>query len=306
MISFLLRRILSSIPVAISVIATCFLLVRLAPGSPFTSERALDPTTRQMLESKYGLSGSLPQQLARYIGNVLQGDLGDSLKFRGRTVVEIISQSLPRSLLLGSISFTLALGLGIPLGAWAAANHGKRADSFLNSLALLTLSAPTFVIAPVSVLVFAFGLKLLPPAGWGTLSQLILPAICLAIPFIGVCARLTRSGLLETLGSDFIRTARAKGVSEANLVYLHALRPAILPLVTYAGPLAANILTGSLVIEEVFAIPGIGQFFVNGVINRDVFLVSGVVLVYCLLLLLFNLIADWLTALLDPRIRAAS
>ena len=306
MISFLLRRILSSIPVAISVIATCFLLVRLAPGSPFTSERALDPTTRQMLESKYGLSGSLPQQLARYIGNVLQGDLGDSLKFRGRTVVEIISQSLPRSLLLGSISFTLALGLGIPLGAWAAANHGKRADSFLNSLALLTLSAPTFVIAPVSVLVFAFGLKLLPPAGWGTLSQLILPAICLAIPFIGVCARLTRSGLLETLGSDFIRTARAKGVSEANLVYLHALRPAILPLVTYAGPLAANILTGSLVIEEVFAIPGIGQFFVNGVINRDVFLVSGVVLVYCLLLLLFNLIADWLTALLDPRIRVAS
>ncbi len=306
MISFLLRRILSSIPVALSVIATCFLLVRLAPGSPFTSERALDPTTRQMLESKYGLSGSLPQQLARYIGNVLQGDLGDSLKFRGRTVVEIISQSLPRSLLLGSISFTLALGLGIPLGAWAAANHGKRADSFLNSLALLLLSAPTFVIAPVSVLVFAFGLKLLPPAGWGTLSQLILPAICLAIPFIGVCARLTRSGLLETLGSDFIRTARAKGVSEANLVYLHALRPAILPLVTYAGPLAANILTGSLVIEEVFAIPGIGQFFVNGVINRDVFLVSGVVLVYCLLLLLFNLIADWLTALLDPRIRVAS
>ena len=306
MISFLLRRILSSIPVALSVIATCFLLVRLAPGSPFTSERALDPTTRQMLESKYGLSGSLPQQLARYIGNVLQGDLGDSLKFRGRTVVEIISQSLPRSLLLGSISFTLALGLGIPLGAWAAANHDKRADSFLNSLALLTLSAPTFVIAPVSVLVFAFGLKLLPPAGWGTLSQLILPAICLAIPFIGVCARLTRSGLLETLGSDFIRTARAKGVSEANLVYLHALRPAILPLVTYAGPLAANILTGSLVIEEVFAIPGIGQFFVNGVINRDVFLVSGVVLVYCLLLLLFNLIADWLTALLDPRIRVAS
>jgi ABC-type dipeptide/oligopeptide/nickel transport system permease component len=172
-------------------------------------------------------------------------------------------------------------------------------------LALLTLSTPTFVLAPISVLAFAFGLRLLPPAGWGTFAQLILPAVCLAIPFIGVCARLTRSGLLETLGADFIRTARAKGVSENCLVYLHALRPAILPLVAYAGPLAANILTGSLVIEEVFAIPGIGQFFVNGVINRDVFLVSGVVLVYCLLLLLFNLIADWLTALLDPRIRMA-
>ena len=306
MLTFLTRRLLSSIPVVLAVLALCFLLVRIAPGSPFATERALDPRTKAILEEKYGLSGSLPEQLFRYGFNVLRGDLGDSLKFRGRTVAEIIGQSLPRSLLLGSISFVIALGLGIPLGAWAAANQGKKTDSFLNSLALLTLSTPTFVLAPVSVLVFAFGLKLLPPAGWGTLSQLVLPAICLAIPFIGVCARLTRSGLMETLGSDFIRTARAKGVSETNLIYLHALRPAILPLVAYAGPLAANILTGSLVIEEVFAIPGIGQFFVNGVINRDVFLVSGVVLVYCLLLLLFNLIADWLTALLDPRIRVAS
>jgi len=304
--SFATRRLLSSIPVVLAVLALCFLLVRIAPGSPFATERALDPHTKAMLEEKYGLSGPLPEQLLRYAANVIRGDLGDSLKFRGRTVAEIISQSLPRSLLLGSISFTLALGLGIPLGAWAAASHGKKSDSFLNSLALLTLSTPTFVLAPVSVLVFAFGMKLLPPAGWGTLSQLVLPAICLAIPFIGVCARLTRGGLLETLGSDFIRTARAKGVAETKLVYLHALRPAVLPLVAYAAPLAANILTGSLVIEEVFAIPGIGQFFVNGVINRDVFLVSGVVLVYCILLLLFNLVADWLTALLDPRIRTAS
>jgi oligopeptide transport system permease protein len=306
MLSFLARRLLSSIPVVGAVLALCFLLVRIAPGSPFATERSLDPATQAMLEKKYGLSGALPEQLFRYGSNVLRGDLGDSLKFRGRTVGEIIGQSLPRSLLLGSIAFTLALGLGIPLGAWAAAHHGKKTDSFLNSLALLTLSTPTFVLAPVSVLLFSFGLKLLPPAGWGTLSQLVLPAICLAFPFVGVCARLTRGGLLETLGSDFIRTARAKGVSDNNLVYLHALRPAVLPLVAYAGPLAANILTGSLVIEEVFAIPGIGQFFVNGVINRDVFLVSGVVLVYCLLLLLFNLLADWLTAVLDPRIRLSS
>lgn len=306
MLTFLIRRLVSSIPVVLAVLALCFLLVRVAPGSPFATERALDARTKAMLEEKYGLSGSLTEQLLNYGSNVLRGDLGDSLKFRGRTVTEIIGQSLPRSLLLGSVSFVIALGLGIPLGAWAAAHQGKSTDSFLNSLALLTLSTPTFVLAPVSVLVFAFGLKLLPPAGWGTFSQLILPAVCLAIPFIGVCARLTRSGLMETLGSDFIRTARAKGVSETNLVYLHALRPAILPLVAYAGPLAANILTGSLVIEEVFAIPGVGQFFVNGVINRDVFLVSGVVLVYCVLLLLFNLIADWLTALLDPRIRMTS
>jgi ABC-type dipeptide/oligopeptide/nickel transport system permease component len=302
MISFLLRRILSSIPVALAVIAICFLLVRLAPGSPFSSERALDPATQAMLETKYGLSGSLPTQLFHYASNLLHGDLGDSLKFRGRSVNEIIGQSLPRSLLLGSIAFTLALALGIPLGAWSAARQGKPSGAILNGLALLTLSIPTFILAPVTVLLFSFYIRLCPPAGWGSPSQLILPSLCLSLPFVGVCARLTRSGLLEVLGADFIRTARAKGVTEPNLVFLHALRPAILPLVAYAGPLAASILTGSLLIEETFAIPGIGQFFVSGVINRDVFLVSGVVLIYCLLLLFFNLIADWLTALLDPRI----
>ena len=306
MISFLLRRILSSIPVALSVIAICFLLVRLAPGSPFSSERALDPATQAMLETKYGLSGSLPNQLFHYASNLLHGDLGDSLKFRGRSVNEIIGQSLPRSLLLGSIAFTLALALGIPLGAWSAARQGKPSGTFLNGLALLTLSIPTFILAPVTVLLFSFYIHLCPPAGWGSPSQLVLPALCLSLPFVGVCARLTRSGLLEVLGADFIRTARAKGVTEPNLVFLHALRPAILPLIAYAGPLAASILTGSLLIEETFAIPGIGQFFVSGVINRDVFLVSGVVLVYCLLLLFFNLIADWLTALLDPRISLSS
>ena len=306
MISFLIRRILSSIPVALAVIAICFLLVRLAPGSPFSSERALDPATQAMLETKYGLSGSLSNQLFHYASNLLHGDLGDSLKFRGRSVNEIIGQSLPRSLLLGSIAFTLALALGIPLGAWSAARQGKPSGAILNGLALLTLSIPTFILAPVTVLLFSFYIHLCPPAGWGSPSQLVLPALCLSLPFVGVCARLTRSGLLEVLGADFIRTARAKGVTEPNLVFLHALRPAILPLVAYAGPLAASILTCSLLIEETFAIPGIGQFFVSGVINRDVFLVSGVVLVYCLLLLFFNLIADWLTALLDPRISLSS
>ncbi|NDH86505.1 ABC transporter permease, partial [bacterium] len=279
MISFLIRRILSSIPVALAVIAICFLLVRLAPGSPFSSERALDPATQAMLETKYGLSGSLPNQLFHYASNLLHGDLGDSLKFRGRSVNEIIGQSLPRSLLLGSIAFTLALALGIPLGAWSAARQGKPSGAILNGLALLTLSIPTFILAPVTVLLFSFYIRLCPPAGWGSPSQLILPSLCLSLPFVGVCARLTRSGLLEVLGADFIRTARAKGVTEPNLIFLHALRPAILPLVAYAGPLAASILTGSLLIEETFAIPGIGQFFVSGVINRDVFLVSGVVLV---------------------------
>ena len=231
MISFLLRRILSSIPVALSVIAICFLLVRLAPGSPFSSERALDPATQSMLETKYGLSGSLPNQLFHYASNLLHGDLGDSLKFRGRSVNEIIGQSLPRSLLLGSIAFTLALAFGIPLGAWSAARQGKPSGTILNGLALLTLSIPTFILAPVTVLLFSFYIHLCPPAGWGSPSQLVLPALCLSLPFVGVCARLTRSGLLEVLGADFIRTARAKGVTEPNLVFLHALRPAILPLV---------------------------------------------------------------------------
>jgi len=304
--SFLLRRFLSIFPVLLAVLVLSFLLVRIAPGSPFSNERALDPATKLLLEKKYGLSGSLPSQVLHYTGNVLQGDLGDSLKFRGRTVTEIIAQSLPRSLLLGSISFCLALGLGIPLGAWAAAQYGKSTDTLLNALALLTLSIPGFVLIPLSILLFSFYFHLFPPAGWGSWNQLLLPSLCLAIPFIGSCARLTRAGLLQTLQSDYIRTARSKGVPESKLVLLHALRPAILPLVAYAGPLAANILTGSLVIEEGFAIPGIGQFFVNGVMNRDVFLVSGTVLIYCLLLLLFNLVTDWLTALLDPRIRLSS
>jgi len=306
MFPFLARRFLSAIPVLFSVLVLCFLLVRIAPGSPFASERALDPAAQSLLEAKYGLSGSLPSQILRYTGHVIQGDLGESLKFRGRTVTEIIAQSLPRSLLLGSISFSLALGLGIPLGAWTASRNGTTTETVLNALALLTLSIPTFILAPLSVLLFAFHFHLLPPAGWGSLRQLLLPSLCLAIPFIGSCARLTRSGLLQTLRSDYIRTARSKGVPESKLVLLHALRPAVLPLVAYAGPLAANILTGSLVVEEVFAIPGIGQFFVNGVMNRDVFMVSGVVLVYCLLLLFFNLIADWLMALLDPRIRLSA
>jgi ABC-type dipeptide/oligopeptide/nickel transport system permease component len=304
--SFLLRRFLSSFPVLLAVLVLSFLLVRIAPGSPFSTERALDPSTKSLLEKKYGLSGSLPSQVLHYTGNVIRGDLGESLKFRGRTVTEIIAQSLPRSLLLGSISFCLALGLGIPLGAWAAARSGKPTDTLLNTLALLTLSIPGFVLIPLSVLLFSFYFHLFPPAGWGSWNQLLLPSLCLAIPFIGSCARLTRSGLLQTLRSDYIRTARSKGVPESKLVLLHALRPAILPLVAYAGPLSANILTGSLVIEEGFAIPGIGQFFVNGVMNRDVFLVSGTVLIYCLLLLLFNLVTDWLTALLDPRIRLSS
>ena len=306
MLTFLTRRLMSSIPVVLTVLALCFLLVRIAPGSPFATERALDPKTKAYLEEKYGLSGSLPKQIIRYGSNMLHGDLGDSLKFRGRTVVEIIAQSLPRSLLLGSIAFTLALGLGIPMGAWAAARHNKAPDHWLNSIALLTLSIPTFVLAPVAVLFFSFGIPLFPPAGWGTLPQLVLPSLCLALPFVGVCARLTRSGLIETTGADFIRTARAKGVTEKTLILIHALRPAVLPLVAYAGPLAASILTGSLVIEEIFAIPGIGQFFVSGVMNRDVFLVSGVVLIYCVLLLFFNMMTDWLTAILDPRIRVQS
>jgi len=306
MTTFIFRRLLSSIPVGVAVVVICFTLIRLAPGSPFSSERALDPATKQMLESKYRLTGSIPTQLFCYLSQITKGDLGESLKYRGRSVVEIIGQSLPRSILLGSISFLISIGLGIPLGAWSAARNQDRAGSILNGLAILSLSIPTFILAPTSVLLFSFYFHLFPPAGWGEPSQLVLPAFALALPFVGVCARLVRSGLLETLGSDFIRTGRSKGLSETRLVLLHALRPAILPLISYAGPLAAGILTGSLLIEETFAIPGVGQFFVSGVINRDVFLVSGVVLVYCAFLLFFNLVADWLTALLDPRIRLDS
>ncbi len=285
------------------IISLTFALLRLAPGNPFDDERALDPTVRERLIRKYQLDGPVLWQLARYWADLLRGDLRESLKYRDRSVAEIITQALPASFTLGAVAFVLCLGLGLTAGVLAAAFHNRWPDQLLMLLALTGISLPAFVIGPLFILFFSFLLGWAPVGGWGSLSQVWLPALVLALPFAAYIARLTRTSMLEQLRLDFVRTARAKGLGEARVIFLHTLRNAFLPVLSYSGPLAANILTGSLVIELIFHIPGMGQFFVNGVLNRDVFLVCGVVIVYSLLLVLLNLAVDLAYSLLDKRIR---
>lgn len=303
MTTFLLRRLLIAVPTLLAVIVITFTLMRLTPGSPFSGERKLDPATEARLMQRFHLDGSLPEQLARYLGNLARGDLGDSTQFRNRSVREIIAQTLPRSMVIGAGALTLALSLGIALGTYAAIHHGSWQDRAAMALALIGICLPAFLLAPLAILLFAIVFPVFPVAGWGTASHLVLPILCLSLPYAAYCARLMRTSMLEVLNQDFIRTARAKGLAERRVVYQHALKLAILPLISYAAPLAANVLTGSLVIEEIFKIPGIGAFFVNGVLNRDVFLVGGIVIVYSTLLILLNIVADVLLATLDRRVR---
>jgi ABC-type dipeptide/oligopeptide/nickel transport system permease component len=303
MTAFLIRRLLIAIPTLLAVIVITFSLMRLTPGSPFSSERKLDPKVEARMMERFNLDGSLPEQLGRYLVNLSRGDLGDSTQFRNRTVLEIIEQTLPRSMLLGACSLLLALGLGVALGTTAAVHHHGWKDRAAMMAALVGICLPSFLLAPLMILFFAIIFPVFPVAGWGTVSHLILPVICLSLPYAAYSARLMRTSMLEVLNQDYVRTARAKGLAEKMVIYKHALKIGILPLISYAGPLAANILTGSLVVEEIFKIPGVGAFFVNGVLNRDVFLVGGIVIVYSSLLILMNLLADVVLALLDRRVR---
>lgn len=276
--------------------------MRLSPGGPFDTERKLPPAIEHQLLMKYHLDGSLFEQYKSYLTDLLHGDLRLSIKYRNRSVVEILEQTLPVTCTLGTIALLIALFFGIWIGALAAASP----HSFTNSLAmifsLLAVSLPSFVIGPLLILFFALWLGWLPVGGWGTFSQLLLPSITLAIPFTAVIARLLNDSLKETLEENFIRTAIAKGLSKKATIYRHALRIAILPVVSYAGPLAANLLTGSIVVETIFNIPGAGRFFINSILNRDGFLLSGIVIVYCALLIFFNLLVDLAYSRLDPRI----
>ena len=286
-------------------ISITFLLVRLAPGGPFSRERKLPPVIEQQLAAKYQLDGSLASQFTRYLSNLASGQLGISTKYRDRSVNELIAQSLPVSLILGSAALFLSTISGIWLGALAATRKGTWTDTTAMLSALALLSLPMFVAGPLLALFLAIKLPLLPVGGWNSPQSIILPALTLAGPAIAYVARLTRSSLLEVLGQDFIRTARAKGLAERAITYRHALKVGILPVVSFLGPLAANLLTGSIVVESVFNLPGAGSFFVNSIINRDVFLLGGIVIVYCTLLCTLNLLADAAYAWLNPRIRLA-
>jgi oligopeptide transport system permease protein len=302
MLATLLRRLVSFVLVLFCVVSATFLMVRLSPGGPFDSERKISPAIERALLAKYKLDGTLWQQYSGYIGDLLHGDLRLSTKYRNRSVNEILAQTLPVTLSLGAVSFLIATLSGVWLGAYAATRRGRFGDTAAMLAALLAISLPSFIVGPLAILVFSLWLGWLPVGGWGGLSHLILPSLVLAAPFIATIARLMRGSMLETLNQDFIRTARAKGLSERTILYKHALRVAILPVVSYLGPLAANLLTGSIVVETVFNIPGAGGFFVNSILNRDGFLLGGVVIVYCALLVLLNLVVDIAYTALDRRI----
>jgi oligopeptide transport system permease protein len=301
--AILLRRLMTALPTLAAVILLSFLLMRVAPGGPFDAERPLDPATRAALAHAYGLDRPLMVQLGRYLLGLMQGDFGPSLVYRDFSVGDLVRQGLPVSLTLGGLALMIALPLGIATGALAALRPDGWVDRALMFAATIATLLPSFVTGPLLVLVFALLLGWLPVSGWGggDPHHLLLPVIALALPTAGAIARLARAGLATTLAQDHVRTARARGLSPWRILIHHALRPALVPVASYVGPAAAGLLTGAVVVETVFALPGLGRYFVQGALNRDYPLVLAVVILYAALILLFNLIADLLYGWLDPR-----
>ena len=303
MIPFLLRRLGATAAVLFVVATTCFALARSLPGGPFDSERSLPAAVEARLLAAYDLDAPLREQYVRWLsGVVLRGDLGPSMRYRDETVGDILAQSLPVSAALGAAALALALALGLTAGAIAAARPGTWIERSVQSASALGLALPNFIIAGVLLLLFALHWRLLPVAGSGGLEHLVLPALALGLPLAATVARLFRAGLLEVLGEDWVRTAHAKGLSPWRVLFAHAGRPACLPVVSALGPATAALLSGSLVIERVFALPGMGAHFVDSALHADYNLALGAVLVYALLLCLANLAADIAAGLLDPRI----
>ncbi len=302
MITYVLRRLLSTVPLLFVILFFSFAFMRSAPGGPFDAERSLPPQIEQNLRAKYHMDESVPRQFLRYLGGLAHGDLGPSFKYQARSVNEIIGQALPVSLTLGAIALVMAMALGIPAGILGALFHNQSRDYALMSLSLLGICIPNFVLGPLLIILFCFGLGWLPAGGWGSVEQLILPAITLGAIRAAYVARLSRAGMLDVIGHDFIRTARAKGLRERVVVGKHALRVAILPVLSYLGPAAASILVGSVVVERIFDIPGLGSFFVNSALNRDYTVAMGTVLLYSGLLIALNLLVDVLYAVIDPRV----
>ena len=303
MLAILARRLATALPTLFAVVLLSFLLMRAAPGSPFDSERPLDAATRTAMDRAYGLDQPFAVQLGRYLANVAQGDFGPSLVYKDFTVTELIGQGLPVSLQLGGLALLLAMLLGVSAGIAGALRPGGWADRATGLFASIAVALPSFVTGPALALVFALWLGWLPVSGLSDPGSLVLPVVALALPAAGAIARLTRTGLASVLLQDHIRVARARGLSERTILLRHALPPALIPVVSYLGPAAAGLLTGAVVIETVFGLPGLGRYFVQGALNRDYPLVLGVVILYAGLILLFNLIADLLYGWLDPRVR---
>jgi len=305
MLPLIRRRLFTALPTLAVVVILSFVLMRVAPGGPFDGERPLDPATRDALMASYGLDRPLHEQIALYVWRLLHGDFGPSLVYRDFTVTDLIARGLPISLLLGGCALVLALALGIGAGVIAASRAGGYGDRALMTTATLLTSLPSFVTGPLLALVFGLRAGWLPVAGWGdgAARYLVLPVIALALPGAGAIAKLSRAGLATVLAQDHIRAARARGLGPVRILMVHALRPALVPVASYLGPAAAGLLTGAVVIETVFAIPGLGRYFVQGALNRDYPLVLGVVTLYAALIILFNLLADLAYGWLDPRAR---
>lgn len=304
MLSYALRRILGAIPTLFVIIAVSFFMIRIAPGGPFDRERPVPIEIKRNLEKAYHLDEPLWQQFGRYLGDVARGDFGPSFKYKDYSVNDLIYQGFPYSLKLGLSAMTIALLIGVTCGTLAAVRQNTPADYAIMGIAMTGITLPNFVVAPLLILFLAVSWRLLPAggvtAGW---TSLIMPVIALALPPAAYIARLTRGSMIEVLRSNYIRTARAKGMPERVTLSRHALRAGLLPVVSYLGPAIAHIITGSVVIEQIFAIPGIGRYFVQGALNRDYTLVMGVVVFYGALIILLNLAVDLVYGLLDPRVR---
>ena len=305
MITYVLKRLLGAVPTLALIVVLSFLLMRLAPGGPFDEEQALPPEIKANLERAYGLDQPLHVQLGRYVGGLLRGDFGPSFKFKDFTVTELIAAGLPVSLGLGALAMIVAVLAGVPLGVLAAMRHNRLTDHAVMAVAVLGIAVPVFVVAPLAALVFGIHLGWLPVAGWapGQWRDVVLPTLTLALPIVAYVARLTRGSMLDVLRSPFVRAARARGVPRLRLVWRHALPAALTPVVSYLGPAAAAVLTGSLVVETLFGLPGMGRYLVQAALNRDYTLVMGVVIVYGAFMIVLNLVVDVTYACLDPRVR---
>lgn len=309
MLSYTIRRLLGAIPTLLIIVSIAFFMMRVAPGGPFDQERALPPAIEANIAARYNLDKPLPVQFLIYLGNILQGDFGPSYKSRDFTVTELIASGFPVSMQLGGLAMLLAVVIGTTAGAAAALRQNSGFDYTVMAIAMTGITIPNFVMAPLLTLVLGVYMSIwlpalaLPVGGWGDLRHMVLPVVALCLPQVAYIARLTRGSMIEVLRSNYIRTARAKGLPERVTLMRHALRAAFLPVVSYLGPATAGIITGSVVIEQIFGLPGIGRYFVQGALNRDYTLVMGTVIFFAVLIILFNLIVDLLYGLLDPKVR---
>ena len=305
MLNFILRRLVVTVPMVLIVVTITWALIRLAPGTFYSSEKKLPAAIEKNLREKYGLDRPWYVQYGKMIGNIVRLDFGNSLKYQSESVNDILKRTLPVSATLGLCSYLLALAVGITAGTVAALKQNSRIDYGSMALAMLGISVPNFVLGPILVMVFSLTLFWLPPARWGGFFSwnLLLPVITLSAIYMAYIARLTRSGMLEVLRSDYIRTARSKGLKERNVIIRHALRGGLLPVVSFTGPALAVLIAGTVVVERIFAMPGLGNYFINANLNRDEPLIIGIVAFISIVVLIFNLLVDIAYAFIDPRIR---